>query len=56
MAEYVVDRNTSISSLQASYGYSSVTEIFAQRMLMFEKRLTQIGNAFLSRLSIVLSA
>ena len=47
------NRWESISSLRSSYGYSSVTEIFAQRKLMFEKRLTQIGNAFLSRLSIV---
>ena len=47
------NRWESIAFLRNSFGYSSITEIFARRRMMFEQRLTQIGNAFLSRLSIV---
>ena len=47
------NRWESISVLRASYGYSSITQIFAERRKMFLERLSQIGNAFLSRLSTI---
>ena len=41
----------SIRSLRESLGYQSITDIFAKRKFIFEKRLPQIGNALLSFLS-----
>ena len=41
----------SIRLLRESLGYKSITEIFAKRKLLFEKRLPQIGNALLSFLA-----
>ena len=41
----------SIRSLRESLGYKSITDIFAKRKLIFEKRLPQIGNALLSFLA-----
>ena len=45
------NRWESIKTLRESFGYLSVTEIFAKRKLSFENKLPQIGNAFLSSLS-----
>ena len=44
------NRWESIRTLRDSYGYLSVTQIFAERKISFEKKLPQIGNAFLSSL------
>ena len=48
---YSYNRWESIQTLRASMGYLSVTQIFAQRKLSFEQKLTKIGNSFLSSLS-----
>ena len=44
------NRWESIKALRESFGYSSLTEIFAKRKLSFEKKLSSIGNTFLSTL------
>ena len=45
------DRWQSIRDIRESFGYPSVTEIFAKRKSTFENRLSQIGNTLLSSLS-----
>ena len=42
------DRWQSIKELRESFGYPSVTEIFARRKATFEKRIPHVGNALLS--------
>ena len=41
----------SIKTLRESFGYLSITEIFAKRKRSFENQLPQIGNTVLSFLS-----
>ena len=41
----------SIKTLRESFGYLSVTDLFAKRKRTFENRLPQIGNSVLSFLS-----
>ena len=45
------DRWQSIKDIRVSFGYSSVTEIFAMRRSAFENRLPHIGNSILLALS-----
>ena len=45
------NRWESIRTLRESMGYLSVTEIFGHRKLSFDRKLTQMGNSFLSSLS-----
>ena len=47
------NRWDSIRDLRDSYGYSSVTHIFAERKKSFEKQLPSVGNAFLSSLCVI---
>ena len=47
------NRWESIRTLRESFGYHSVTEIFAKRKLSFERRLAKIGNTFLASLSLI---
>ena len=49
------DRWESIRSQRESYGYLSITEIFANRKAKFEQQLSQIGNSLLTRLSHITS-
>ena len=48
------DRWESIRTLRQKRGYDSVTEIFANRKLNFEKHLSRIGNSLLTQLSNIL--
>ena len=43
----------SVRDIRESRGYSSVTEIFAERKSTFDSRLSQIGNSLLSSLSVI---
>ena len=45
------NRWDSIRNLRMSYGYDSVTEIFANRKRSFERNLSKVGNGFLIKLS-----
>ena len=45
------NRWESISDLRKSLGYLSVTEIFAERKLLFERNLPNVGNSLLTALS-----
>ena len=47
------DRWQSVKDIRQSRGYSSVTEIFAERKLSFDSRLSRIGNSLLSSLSVI---
>ena len=49
------NRWESIRSLRESCGYLSITEIFANRKLIFEQHLSQIGNSLITRLSHITS-
>ena len=49
--DFSYHRWESIRSLRESLGYQSITDIFAKRKFIFEKRLPQIGNALLSFLA-----
>ena len=45
------NRWESVKVLRESAGYLSVTNIFAKRKIIFEERLTKVGNSFLTKLS-----
>ena len=47
------DRWQSVKDIRQSRGYSSVTEIFAERKSSFDSRLSRIGNSLLSSLSAI---
>ncbi len=47
------NRWESIRELRLSHGYLSITEIFANRKLVFEQQLSQIGNSLITRLSLI---
>ena len=47
------NRWESIRELRRSHGYLSITEIFANRKLVFEQQLSQIGNSLITRLSLI---
>ena len=47
------NRWQSIKDIRESFGYPSVTEIFAKRKTTFESRLPHIGNALLRFLSTI---
>ena len=44
------NRWESIKTLRASFGYMSITQIFAKRKAHFESQLPHVGNAFLAKL------
>ena len=48
---FTYNRWESIKKLRESFGYMSITQIFAKRKAYFESQLPHIGNAFLSTLS-----
>ena len=45
------DRWESVTDLRQSEGYSSITEIFAERRKTFETRLSSIGNSLIHSLA-----
>ena len=45
------DRWDSVTDLRQSEGYSSITEIFAERRKTFETRLSSIGNSLIHSLA-----
>ena len=47
------NRWESVKAIRESYGYLSVTEIFAKRKSTFEGQLSLIGNSLLSSLSVL---
>ena len=42
------NRWQSIKDIRESFGYPSITEIFAKRKSMFKNRIPHVGNALLS--------